>query len=80
MIIYLNKKVTANELAKLIVWDKGEMASDYWDEDTSIEYYKMTEKERADVNRALDRHRERVRDFLGIDVIAERRGLFQGTD
>lgn len=78
MITYLGQKMTANEIAKIIFFERGDNASPYWDEDTAIEYDKMTDKEKGDVNSALERQRARVAEYLGIWKISEKYGLWQG--
>ena len=76
MIKYLDKKVTANELAKLVAWDKGVVGTEYWDENCCVSYNEMTEREIDAVNEAMARQAERLRDFFGIDALAVKRELF----
>ena len=66
MIIYNDEKVTANKAAKLIVLDRGEIGLEYWEESHEIEQDKLTEKEREDIQRALNRQYDRVKKFLNL--------------
>lgn len=79
MILYMGKKVTANELAKLLIVDKGAVSLEYWEEfvenDEPESYLALTKKEKLSINIALERQFERVCIFLGIDNINKKRGL-----
>lgn len=72
MILYNDVKVTPTELAKLIIQDKGAVGKEYWHEDTSIDREKMTAREEALLDEALDKQLNRVRKFLGWFPIADR--------
>lgn len=65
MIVYMGKKITTNQLAKEIIFDKGVgIGAGYWSEDTCLEYSKLTEKEKEDIEDALDKQEKRLRKFL----------------
>jgi hypothetical protein len=65
MITYRRRKVTATELAKLYIEDRGSLALGCWPEFDEEAWERMTEKERGAVSTAIERHLERVRTFLG---------------
>ena len=65
MIIYSGKKLTANQVAKEFVFEKGANA-EYWFECDSIERHLLTEKETADIESRVQHHLTRTRKFLGI--------------
>ena len=68
MILYFNKKLTVNELAKYLVADQGSTAT-YWGEFTGIDVNKMTLNEINLVDAAVNKHIERIEKFLGMDKI-----------
>jgi len=65
------KIMTANELAKYLVWDKGE-AAHYWSESSDDIYDNCTEKERAAIDEAIFKHIKRVRRFLNMETAIEK--------
>jgi len=65
---YNGTKITANEKAKLIVADKGENAVDWATWDLEQE----TEKEIEQIDNAIEKHLQRVREFLGVNKIARK--------
>jgi len=69
MITYLNKKVSATELAKLIINNKGQTGVEFWDEDPCIKYDDITNREIDLINEAMDRQTERIQKFLGLNKI-----------
>ena len=69
MIKYLDYKMTANQLAKLIVADKGIVGVDYWGEDSCIDHELLTEKENRDIQACLNKQYERVTKLLGIQDV-----------
>ena len=64
----VNIKLTANEFAKWLVADKGEVAH-YWSESHEAEYKLMTEKEVEAVNEAITKHIKRIYQYLGCPKI-----------
>lgn len=64
MIEYGIKKLTACQLAKLLVVEYGERAY-YWNELDPCTAEKMTERERREVSRHVDTQHARVRKLLG---------------
>jgi len=72
MITYMGYKVTANELAKLLVADKGGIAQEFWSEDSSIAIDLMTEREMDAVGEAIDKQAERVFKLLGFWELREK--------
>ena len=69
MIICMDHKMTANQAAKWVMFDKGISGVDFWTEDSSIEHDRLTDKERQDLNIAMEKQGDRVRDFLNISKI-----------
>jgi hypothetical protein len=64
--LYENKTVTANQLAKIILLDAIDARS--CDPlDCHYEADKMTEKERADFQKAFNKQIARVEKFLGLE-------------
>ena len=51
MILYRNKKLTANQVAKELLADKLGIAIEFWSEDYSIDFEKLTAKEKQDIQR-----------------------------
>lgn len=68
--VYNEKKrrLTANQFAKLMILEKGENY-EYWNESESEAYELMTEREREEVDKALNKQYWRLREFFGIDKI-----------
>lgn len=68
--VYNEKKrrLTANQFAKLMILEKGENY-EYWNEYESEAYELMTEREREEVAKALNKQYWRLREFFGIDKI-----------
>lgn len=64
MIIYDGNKLTANQVAKEIVFDKGMVGTEYWGENGSLEYDKLTAKEREDIERCCENQLIRVHKLL----------------
>jgi hypothetical protein len=64
VIKYNNTKVTAKELAKILVMRIGAMAED-WAEDVFVEYEEFTTIEIEAVDQAIEIQMERVEKFLG---------------
>lgn len=73
MIVYLNDKVTANELAKLLVAAYGTnvLWCEMWD---SIQLDKLTAKEEQGIDFAINRQCDRVEKLLGIDSLKAKLG------
>jgi len=69
-ILLHGKKVTANQAAKYLVWDQG-AAAEVWEEDTmgGVDVHKTTEKEKAAIHECVQKHRQRLWDFLGLDKV-----------
>lgn len=68
MIKYNNKKMTANQLAKEIVFVCGTQNSEVWGEFWTFEdtYKAMTQKEIEDTYERIEHHENRLRKFLGL--------------
>ena len=65
--LYENKAVTANQLAKIILLDAiDSRACDPLD--CHFEAHKMTEKEKADFQKAFNKQIARVEKFLGLEA------------
>jgi hypothetical protein len=69
MIIYIGERVTANELAKLVVYDKGSVGTEYWEENSSLEFDKLTEREKYEINMAMNKQLFRVGNLLGVSQL-----------
>ena len=65
MILYTGKKVTANELAKIVVADQGRSGAERWADQWATDVFRMTEKEKLEVDEATKRQAQRVSAFLG---------------
>jgi hypothetical protein len=61
MILYDGHKVTATEIAKLLVEDKGATALEFWGEFSQVDWDRLTEREKLAVNEAIEKQLERVR-------------------
>lgn len=64
MIIYGGEKMTANQVAKTIIFERGMHISHT--EDCLLNLEKLTEKENRDIEKCLDNQTERVKKFLGL--------------
>ena len=62
-----DKPVTANQFAKWMLYDKTEAAFYFSDYDADG----MTEREKAEVYKCLEKHSDRIRKYLGIAKIIE---------
>ena len=67
MIKYANNKMTANQVAKVILADKLEIGIEYWIEDCLLEVDKLTEKEKQDIQRQLFKRANSIVKYLGLD-------------
>ena len=65
MIVLFGEKVTPNQAAKYLVWDRGALAEGYWLEGWG-ERDVLTQREIDAIDKAITRQIQRVRDFLGI--------------
>ena len=74
-ITYRDRRVTANELAKLIWFDRGDMGSEFWEENDDTDEAAMTDREKQQVEEALAKQRVRVGEFLRVDDIYDKRGI-----
>lgn len=63
MITYCGHRVTAVQLAKIYVLDKGEVGTEYWQEDYSIGW--STYREHNLINAAMQQQLSRVVKLLG---------------
>lgn len=70
MIKYNDAKITANEFAKLMVFNMGENVG-YWEESYYFEAISeiATKKEMEEIEAAITKHMERIREFLGVNKI-----------
>ena len=59
------KKITANQLAKRLVFDYGCNAQYWYDSSSAVNSSELTNKELEDINRAVDKQIERVAKLLG---------------
>ena len=77
MIKWRGKKVTANEWAKLYVAEKGCVPVWFGGYSDVFEYQDgcMSEREKDLVWQAMLHQIDRVRDFLGVPAIEEKRGV-----
>lgn len=77
MIKWNDKKVTANEWAKLYVSERGAVACWYggYSDVFGFQDECMTEREQDQVWQAILHQIDRVRDFLGVPAIEEKRGV-----
>ncbi len=66
MITYDGKKMTVNQMAKMLVFERGFFGVDYWDEMEPDTFKLMTDREVASVNRAIGKQIDRVNIFLKI--------------
>ena len=67
MILYRNKKLTANQVAKELLADKLGIALEFWSEDCSIDFEKLTDKEKQDIQRQLKKRANSILKYLGLD-------------
>lgn len=65
MIIYLNEKMSADKLARLLVFDKGASAT-FWFEDVNLDSEKLTKKEIENIERSVEKHIDRISRFLKV--------------
>jgi hypothetical protein len=72
MITYMGHKCTANELAKILVTDRGVSVIEFWGEAVGEGYELMTEREVEQVNEALDKQVDRVAKFMGYWELREK--------
>jgi hypothetical protein len=64
MIKVEGKKLTANQLAKKLVFDYGCNAT-YWYDSSCVDASELTSKEIEDINNAVNRQIDRVAKLLG---------------
>lgn len=62
MITYCGFRVTAHQLGKIIIQDKGKVGAGYWPEDSSIQWDTLAEY--AMITAACEHQLERVARFL----------------
>ena len=65
MIIYMDKKVTPTQLAKLILGDWVSRAEEFFWEDMFLEEDRMTDAEKEKVMEAMQKQADRVYKLLG---------------
>jgi uncharacterized protein YvpB len=68
MIKYIDKKVTANQLAKELLMDRMEQALEFWGEFWQVDYENMTDKEIKAVNEQLQKRYRGVAKYLGFEL------------
>ena len=66
MILLFDKKVTANQLAKYLVFCNGENA-EYWHEISLVNLKAMSEKEKQELDIAISKQLRRVYKFLNLN-------------
>lgn len=76
MIKYANNKMTANQVAKVILADKLEIGIEYWTEDCLLEVDKLTEKEKQDIQRQLIKRANSIVKYLGLDYKFTQREVY----
>lgn len=76
MIKYANNKMTANQVAKVILADKLEIGIEYWVEDCLLEVDKLTEKEKQDIQRQLIKRANSIVKYLGLDYKFTQREVY----
>ena len=76
MIKYANNKMTANQVAKVILADKLEIGIEYWIEDCLLEVDKLTEKEKQDIQRQLFKRANSIVKYLGLDYKFTQREVY----
>lgn len=64
MIIYDGKKLTPTQLAKIIVADKVQVAEEYWAEDMFLEADNLTDREKEQIQDAINKQGDRVYKLL----------------
>ncbi len=74
MITWNDYKVTANQVAKLMVEDWGSRAAENGWDDVSMNVDAMTEREIGAVNAAIEHQQERIRKILNIEDLWNRFG------
>lgn len=72
MIIWRDRKVSPTEVAKLLVYDKGEAGAEFFGEHFWLEGDLLTEKEVEAIGEAINKQLERVAWFLGIGKLEDR--------
>ena len=71
MIKVSDKKLTPNQFAKLVVLQWGAQGAAYWEEKISYDGYAelITEREKQQINEALDKQARRIMDFFGLEKL-----------
>ena len=66
-ITYMDKRLTAKQLAQELLVDGLAVTRGYWTENSSVDFDAMTERERQQVNEQLEKVGDRLARAAGFD-------------